>query len=75
MVVRGAPAIGVAAAGGIALGVQHLRSGSTRSVAQNVLDPGADPSNGRELFWAIERMRACVQQYSVRITQLQQVAD
>src|SRR5256714_8293886 len=33
MVVRGAPAIGVAAAGGIALGVQHLQSGSPEEIA------------------------------------------
>ena len=30
MVVRGAPAIGVAAAGGIALGVQHVQAGLCR---------------------------------------------
>ncbi len=55
MVIRGAPAIGVAAAMGIALGMQHAQShaefegicetlGSTRPTAVN-------------LFWAIERMR------------------
>src|SRR5438128_10924163 len=33
MVVRGAPAIGVAAAGGIALGVQHLQEGSPEEIA------------------------------------------
>src|SRR2546428_12693265 len=33
MVVRGAPAIGVAAAGGIALGAQRLRAGSVEEVA------------------------------------------
>src|SRR5580693_3265575 len=55
MVIRGAPAIGVAAAMGIALGMQHAKSSaefdgiceairSTRPTAVN-------------LFWAIERMR------------------
>src|SRR4029434_143835 len=33
MVVRGAPAIGVAAAGGIALGVQHLQPSSPEEIA------------------------------------------
>src|ERR1041385_8118660 len=33
MVVRGAPAIGVAAAGGIALGAQHLQSSAPEAIA------------------------------------------
>jgi methylthioribose-1-phosphate isomerase len=61
MVVRGAPAIGVAAAMGIALGV---RDAKTETIAE--LDPafdricdviGSTRPTAVNLFWAIERMR------------------
>ena len=42
MVVRGAPAIGVAAAGGIALGVQHLQSSSPEEIAAQLAKPEAE---------------------------------
>jgi methylthioribose-1-phosphate isomerase len=62
MVIRGAPVIGVAAAMGIALGMQHAKSSvefdgicetirSTRPTAVN-------------LFWAIERMRRVFAEFS-----------
>src|SRR2546426_3377223 len=63
MVVRGAPAIGVAAAGGIALGVQHLRAGSAEAVAAQfeTICTTIAPTRPTavDLFWAIDRMRAC----------------
>jgi methylthioribose-1-phosphate isomerase len=77
LVVRGAPAIGVAAAGGIALGVQQLKAGSeTEMMAQfehicTVM--AATRPTAVNLFWAIERMRACAMQYRhAALPQLQQ---
>ncbi len=61
MVVRGAPAIGIAAAMGVALGVKNAKAGSTSD-----LDPifdriCSDIKSTRptavNLFWAIERMK------------------
>jgi methylthioribose-1-phosphate isomerase len=64
MVVRGAPAIGVAAAGGIALGVQQLDStvDFDTAFAQMCATLAHTRPTAVNLFWAIERMRACVQQ-------------
>jgi methylthioribose-1-phosphate isomerase len=65
MVIRGAPAIGVAAAMGVALGVRTARA---RSVAE--LDPqfqeicavlAATRPTAVNLFWAIERMKGVYQ--------------
>ncbi|HEY5868533.1 MAG TPA: S-methyl-5-thioribose-1-phosphate isomerase [Candidatus Tectomicrobia bacterium] len=77
MIVRGAPAIGVAAAGGIALGVQHLRSGSSEEVMAQFETICATLAQTRptavNLFWAIARMRACARQYyGASLLQLQQ---
>ncbi len=68
MVVRGAPAIGVAAAAGIALGVQQLgpegdeefdaRFGAICTTMAQTRPTAVN------LFWAIDRMRACAQQHS-----------
>ncbi|MBI4445897.1 MAG: S-methyl-5-thioribose-1-phosphate isomerase [Acidobacteria bacterium] len=59
MVVRGAPAIGVAAAMGIALGVQQIPSKD--DVEQRFADICAEIQNtrptARNLFWAVERMK------------------
>lgn len=67
MVVRGAPAIGVAAAGGIALGVQQLRADTAEERAAYLDTICATLARTRptavNLFWAIDRMRACAQQY------------
>ncbi len=62
MAIRGAPAIGVAAALGIALGVR--RSTATGGALQSEFDViCADMSATRptavNLFWAVERMRRC----------------
>jgi len=77
MVVRGAPAIGVAAAGGIALGVQHLQADSAAAITAQfeaicTIMAGTRPT-AVNLFWAIDRMRACAQTLrEAPLVQLQQ---
>ena len=61
MVIRGAPAIGVAAAMGIALGMRHSKATGTKQFAtefQKTCDlmAGTRPT-AVNLFWAIERMK------------------
>jgi len=63
LTVRGAPAIGVAAAMGIALGVQRLPDESPDAIRASFNEicnqfAAARPT-ARNLFWAIERMRRC----------------
>ena len=61
MVIRGAPAIGVAAAYGVALGVAAAQAGAGRRGRDS---SGSRPRLGgrgptaRNLFWALERMKA-----------------
>jgi methylthioribose-1-phosphate isomerase len=61
MVVRGAPAIGVAAAMGIALGVKHSRAANLPELRAEVgricEELGATRPTAVNLFWAIGRMR------------------
>jgi methylthioribose-1-phosphate isomerase len=61
MVIRGAPAIGVAAAMGIALGMQRSKASGTRQFAtefQKTCDlMAATRPTAVNLFWAIERMK------------------
>ncbi|MGQ0732623.1 MAG: S-methyl-5-thioribose-1-phosphate isomerase [Acidobacteriota bacterium] len=61
MVIRGAPAIGVAAAMGIALGVSRSKATGTRQLAaefQKTCDAmAATRPTAVNLFWAIERMK------------------
>jgi methylthioribose-1-phosphate isomerase len=57
MVVRGAPAIGVAAALGIALGVHRARGNPARSFESICKTFAATRPTAVNLFWAIERMR------------------
>ncbi|MGE3273618.1 MAG: S-methyl-5-thioribose-1-phosphate isomerase [Vicinamibacterales bacterium] len=61
MVIRGAPAIGVAAAMGIALGMERSKATGTRQFAaefQKVCDlMAATRPTAVNLFWAIERMK------------------
>ena len=63
MTIRGAPAIGVAAAMGIALGMQRSRQTGTRAFAaefQKTCDlMAATRPTAVNLFWAIERMKRC----------------
>src|SRR5262252_2836217 len=61
MVIRGAPAIGVAAAMGIALGMRKSKATGTQKFAaefQNICDLlEATRPTAVNLFWAIERMK------------------
>lgn len=63
MVVRGAPAIGCAAAFGIALEALQLRSATpvqfTQEMQQAFEVLAASRPTAVNLFWALERMRAC----------------
>jgi methylthioribose-1-phosphate isomerase len=58
MVVRGAPAIGVAAALGIALGMRHARGNPGRAFERICRVMAATRPTAVNLFWAIDRMRA-----------------
>ena len=57
MVIRGAPAIGVAAAMGIALGARALRGDRLRDFDRLCRTFGAARPTAVNLFWAIDRMR------------------
>jgi methylthioribose-1-phosphate isomerase len=63
MVIRGAPAIGVAAAMGIAFGMEKSKATGTRQFAaefQKTCDlMAATRPTAVNLFWAIERMKRC----------------
>jgi len=63
LTIRGAPAIGVAAAMGIALGTLHIVSTSQEPFSAAFEDICAEFSQtrptARNLFWAIERMKRC----------------
>ena len=60
MVIRGAPAIGVAAAMGIALGVRRLKRSVHPAEFGRLCDLFATTRpTAVNLFWAIERMRRC----------------
>jgi methylthioribose-1-phosphate isomerase len=76
MVVRGAPAIGVTAAGGIALGIQGLENTADFDAAfEHICTTLAQTRpTAVNLFWAIEHMRTCVQQHRhVPLQQLQHI--
>ena len=60
MVVRGAPAIGVAAAMGLALGARTLRGDVVREFDRLCRTFAATRPTAVNLFWAIERMRRVV---------------
>src|SRR5213082_1232131 len=61
MVMRGAPAIGVAAAMGIALGIRNSKSSRTRKLGAEFYKicelMAATRPTAVNLFWAIERMK------------------
>src|SRR5687768_16176866 len=61
MVIRGAPAIGVAAAWGIALGMRHSKATGTQKFAAEFFKVcelmAATRPTAVNLFWAIERMK------------------
>jgi methylthioribose-1-phosphate isomerase len=67
MVIRGAPAIGVAAAMGIALGVRALRREELRREFDRICRTfAATRPTAVNLFWAIERMRRVYAQNQTR---------
>lgn len=70
MVVRGAPAIGVAAAMGIALGVKNSDAGSTADLKRDfdcICDViGKTRPTAVNLFWAIRRMQEKFEQLRIR---------
>lgn len=65
MIIRGAPAIGVAAAMGIALGAKEIIADTYESFAQQLGNVCDTMSRTRptavNLFWAIERMKNCAE--------------
>src|SRR6195952_3398296 len=82
MVIRGAPAIGVAAAMGLALGVRRSTAKGTRQFAvefQKTCDlMAATRPTAVNLFWAIERMKrtfAAAVQAGQSVDQLKDVLD
>jgi len=65
MVIRGAPAIGVAAAMGLALGAASIRSGSPKAFRKEFIKMADEMAGARptavNLRWAVERMLAIVE--------------
>ena len=79
MVVRGAPAIGVSAAMGIALGAKQTKAATTEEFAPEfeqicALLAGTRPT-AVNLFWAIDRMKALFAKLRARNTSLREVQD
>src|ERR1700676_1204150 len=70
MVIRGAPAIGVAAAMGIALGVQHSEARTLEELRAEFPDICITIARTRptavDLFWAVERMTRRFEQLAGR---------
>jgi methylthioribose-1-phosphate isomerase len=63
MVIRGAPAIGVAAAMGVALGVKHASAANLDKEMETICSTlAATRPTAVNLFWAIERMKKKYQQ-------------
>ena len=63
MVIRGAPAIGVAAAMGVALGVKHASAANLDKEMETICSTlAATRPTAVNLFWAIERMKNKYQQ-------------
>ena len=80
MVVRGAPAIGVAAAMGVALGVKRSRAATVDALRPEFeaicAELAATRPTAVNLFWGIERMKACFAQHaSGGVAALQQALE
>ena len=79
MVVRGAPAIGVTAAYGIALGAMHSKAESAERFAPEftkICDClAATRPTAVNLFWAIDRMKACFNELLASGTPLSQIKE
>jgi methylthioribose-1-phosphate isomerase len=79
MVIRGAPAIGVAAAMGIALGMQRSRATGTKQFTtefQKLCDMmAATRPTAVNLFWAIERMKRTFAEAAQRGSSVDELKD
>lgn len=79
MVVRGAPAIGISAAFGLALGVSQSAVSSVADLEQDFEYFCGVMSRTRptavNLFWAIERMRACFRRVKAETDVVEEVKD
>ncbi len=77
MVVRGAPAIGVSAAYGVALGAQKTKAGTTAQFApefeRNCARLAATRPTAVNLFWAIDRMKRLFARLAAAGTELEDV--
>ena len=63
MVVRGAPAIGISAAYGVALAARHAGGGDWKAeIKQAIRELAASRPTAVNLFWALQRMEAVFQQ-------------
>jgi methylthioribose-1-phosphate isomerase len=79
MVIRGAPAIGVAAAMGVALGVQKSMATSVAALKPEFAEICETLSKTRptavDLFWALERMRIRFRELLASTSDLQKIRD
>src|SRR5215467_14660690 len=79
MVVRGAPAIGVAAAMGVALGIRDSKAQTItelREDFENITDTLASTRpTAVNLFWAIERMRCLFREIATEGADQRTIAD
>jgi methylthioribose-1-phosphate isomerase len=79
MVIRGAPAIGVAAAYGIALGMRKSTATGTQKFAAEFYKicelMGATRPTAVNLFWAIERMKRCFSAAAEQGESVDQIKD
>jgi methylthioribose-1-phosphate isomerase len=77
MVIRGAPAIGVAAAMGAALGVLHSKAASIDQLRDEFTEIctvlGKTRPTAVDLFWALERMKARFAALSAQTTDLNKI--
>lgn len=77
MVIRGAPAIGVAAAMGVALGVLHSRAKSAEELRAEFGEICGALAKTRptavDLFWAIERMKARFAELTAQTSDLNRI--
>jgi methylthioribose-1-phosphate isomerase len=79
MVIRGAPAIGVAAAMGIALGVRDSKAGNVSELRENFSEITGTLASTRptavNLFWAIERMKRVFREIARDGSDMRAIAD
>src|SRR5712691_6853775 len=79
MVIRGAPAIGVAAAMGVALGIRDSKAGNIAELREEFNEITGTLASTRptavNLFWAIERMKRLFKEIATEGTGKRAVAD